>query len=104
MCLSVTVQGWRTYSLRSRCAFLFGENMTKEELIKIYRDKMPKRNWTENKDIYEVIDGRLCVWGMNGMFFRMTYDTDRDWNIIMFSRDIYGKREWMGYGKGWVDV
>lgn len=76
----------------------------KNKLIAFYRDKMPKRNWTEIKDEYEVIDGHLCVWGANGTFYRMNYESEDNWSITFYPRDIYGTKEWKGYGRGWEEV
>ena len=78
--------------------------ISEEKLIKKFRYIMPKRAWSENKDIYVVIDGNLVIYGQNGRFYVFKYTDDDDWNITEYPRDIYGVREWHGYGKGWRDI
>lgn len=76
-----------------------------EYLISKYQHCMPKRNWTEVQDIYEMgEDGRLNVWGRNGRFYKFSYYSETDWEIRTYPVDIYGRRVWMGYGRGWEDV
>jgi hypothetical protein len=75
-----------------------------QKIINKFRNITPKRAWTENEDIYEMQGGMLAVYGANGRFYTFTYNDDDHWVKTEYPHDIYGRKVWHGFGKGWEDV
>lgn len=75
-----------------------------KEMMEIYRSLIPKTDWHDNEDIYELngADG-LLVYGENGRFYQFNYKSDDRWTITEAPYDMYNRKKWLGFGKGWVD-